>query len=70
VDGVPATLHRANALFRVVRLAPGRHTVEFRYLPQSFVMGATVSVSALLLCVLLAVVNRRRRPSGWTNQFR
>ena len=68
VDGVPATLHRANALFRVVRLAPGRHTVEFRYLPQSFVIGAAVSASALLLCILLAFVDRRHRSVGWSGQ--
>jgi hypothetical protein len=60
VDGASGTLYRANALFRSVRLAPGRHIVHFRYLPESFVVGAAVSAVALIVVVLLLRVGRRR----------
>ena len=51
VDGSPAPVVRANALFRGVRLAPGRHTVSFRYEPVAFRVGASISLAALLLTI-------------------
>jgi hypothetical protein len=36
VDGAPARLLRANALYRAVRLAPGPHMVRFSYTPVLF----------------------------------
>jgi hypothetical protein len=36
VDGAPARLLRANALYRAVRLAPGPHSVRFSYTPVLF----------------------------------
>jgi hypothetical protein len=53
VDGRPAPLLRANALYRAVRLAPGRHTVTFTYRPTP--LYATLPMAALAaigLCVL------------------
>ena len=35
VDGAPAPLMRANALFRAVHLTPGTHVVTFTYRPRS-----------------------------------
>ena len=54
VDGAPAQVVRADALFRSVHVAQGQHTVEFRYAPPVLVRGAAVSVAALLLCLGLA----------------
>jgi hypothetical protein len=49
VDGQPDQMVRANGLFRAVRLAPGRHTVDFRYRPRALVWGSVVSGAALLV---------------------
>jgi hypothetical protein len=54
MDGRPAEVVRANALFRGVRLPPGRHTVRFRYEPASFRWGAAISLVALALTLALA----------------
>lgn len=62
VDGSPATLYRANLMFRAVRLAPGGHTVEFRYRPQMILAGAAFSAVGLLGLVLIS------RRSGRTNR--
>jgi hypothetical protein len=48
VDGAPSPLLRANVLFRVVAVPAGRHIVEMRYRPRAAIMGAGVSLAALL----------------------
>ena len=53
VDGQPATLLRANGLFRAVRLNPGPHLVEFRYRPRAFLVGAAVSAASLAMVLVL-----------------
>ena len=47
VDRHPATIVRANGLFRAVRLNPGPHVVEFLYRPRAFLVGAALSAAAL-----------------------
>lgn len=65
VDGRPATIARANGLFRAVRLAPGTHTVAFHYKPRAFFRGAMVTGGALLATfVLLALPPRRGGAAG------
>jgi hypothetical protein len=59
VDAQPAVMARADGLFRAVHLAPGAHVVEFSYQPRAFVVGAAVSLLALLVCVLLTCDTRR-----------
>jgi hypothetical protein len=54
VDGQPARVYVANALFRAVAIEPGQHVVEFRYQPTSLLVGA--SVSALSGLVVLAAI--------------
>jgi hypothetical protein len=63
VDGRPATLLRANGLFRAVHLAPGAHTVGFAYRPAAVRRGATVSAATALIGAigLAARLARRRR---------
>lgn len=43
VDGKPAPILRANYALRAVALAPGVHTVEFRYRSTPLLLGATIS---------------------------
>jgi hypothetical protein len=64
-DGYPATIVRANGLFRAVRLNPGPHVVEFLYRPRDFLAGAAVSAAALAMVLgLLAwpALARRSHP--------
>jgi Bacterial membrane protein YfhO len=49
VDRHPATIVRANGLFRAVRLNPGPHVVELLYRPRAFLVGAAVSAAALAM---------------------
>jgi hypothetical protein len=60
-DGQPATIVRANGLFRAVRLNPGTHLVEFRYRPRAFLIGAAVSAAALAMVLALFVWPSVRR---------
>jgi len=48
IDGREVPIHRADVLFRAVRLPAGRHRVEFVYDPLSFKIGAAISLAALL----------------------
>jgi uncharacterized membrane protein YfhO len=56
-DGVPAEIVRADVLFRAVQIPAGRHRVEFTYAPMTFLVGAGISVIALVGCALTL---------GWT----
>jgi hypothetical protein len=53
VDGQPARVLIANALFRAVAIAPGTHTIEFRFEPASLLLGVAVSAVALVVNVLV-----------------
>ena len=44
VDGQPAALERANAIFIGAEISPGDHVVEFRFLPTTAVVGVSVTV--------------------------
>jgi hypothetical protein len=65
VDGTAATVLRANALFRAVRLTPGRHLVVFHYRPLSFLVGAGVSAASGLAMLMLWAFGRRK--AAWRN---
>jgi hypothetical protein len=52
VDGRPAALLRANALYRAVHISPGPHTVRFKYRPTVlYVCLIFSSLAALVLAV-------------------
>jgi hypothetical protein len=60
VDGQPATILRSNLLFRAVRLAPGRHVVEFAYRPRALLYGVALSVLGLAAAAVVAARLKRR----------
>ena len=63
VDGQPARVFVANAVFRAVALEPGTHEVEFRFEPVSHLVGAAISGVGLVVAVLvMAWGARRTRP--------
>lgn len=69
VDGAPATMTRADVIFRAVLLHEGSHRVEFLYRPRAFYIGLIVSglgivvlgISALGV-VLFRLGGNRTRP--------
>ena len=60
VDGTPATLMRANGLFRAVHLSTGTHTVTFVYRPTQFFMAAGLSAATALALALWSFWGVRR----------
>ena len=64
VDGQPANIERADILFRSVKIPAGQHRVEFRYQPQSFALGAAVSIGTTVLLVAAWFIVRRRTPAS------
>jgi hypothetical protein len=63
VDGEPAQVHRANYLFRAVRVPAGRHEIVFHFEPQSLQRGKMISAGTAILITLLAlwfIVSRMR----------
>ena len=60
VDGQPARIFVANALFRAVAIDPGTHVVEFRFAPASHLLGALVSGLCLVVAIGAIVWSRLR----------
>jgi Bacterial membrane protein YfhO len=66
IDGLPATLLRANVAFRAVEAPAGAHRIRFVYRPASVTIGLAVSAvaAAALLAVLWTARRGRRRPTA------
>ncbi|MDP8267055.1 MAG: YfhO family protein [Candidatus Aceula meridiana] len=60
VDGKPSKIYPANYLFRAVFLEPGKHIVEFRFVPFWFYFGLGVSVFSFGLCLFLCIVSSKK----------
>jgi hypothetical protein len=57
-------IYRTNRVLRGIRLPAGKHTVEFRFQPQSFLRGAIFSGfswPALAIALIAGLISRRRR---------
>ena len=65
LDGRRVALHRANVAFLGIHVPKGRHTVRLVYLPESFVIGRTVTFATLIGIIVFTLWRRRtsfRRP--------
>lgn len=60
IDGQPARVFIANALFRAVAIEPGSHEIEFRFEPLSQLIGAVVSAVSFLVVATLIGWGLRR----------
>ncbi len=60
VDGTPATLMRADGIFRAVHLTTGSHTVTFTYRPLRMYIGAATSGATALALAAWCLFSRRR----------
>ena len=70
VDGEPTQVLRANYVLRAIVLPAGRHTVEFRFDPQSLHTTEAIANTSLVALVLLLLalvgweIYRRRKSTG------
>jgi prepilin-type N-terminal cleavage/methylation domain-containing protein len=68
VDGRPAEMARANALYRAVRLPAGRHEVRFRYRPRPLLIGLRITgMTALVLSIACVMAAPRKRRASVDN---
>ncbi len=63
VDGAEKPVWRANSLFKAVEVAPGNHTVVFKFQPASVRWGIAVSLGSLSLILAGLFLERRFRRS-------
>ena len=62
LDGQQAHVYRVDSILRGVAVPAGRHTIQFRYRPMSFHIGAAISITGmLLLCWNAAKILRQAR---------
>ncbi len=52
IDGQAVDHFRANYLLRALNIPPGKHTVEFRFTPKTYVMGEKIDLTASIVLVL------------------
>ena len=62
IDGAAAPLVRTNYMFQGLYVPAGAHQVEIVYRPQSLLVGAALSLAALLAAVILFALGRPRWP--------
>ena len=60
VNGASVDILTTNFLFRGVLVPPGKSTVEFRYQPRSFRIGAAISIAAFMILAMLLAGHARR----------
>ncbi len=60
IDGKPTKIYRANYTFRAISFPEGSHTVEFVYLPLSFLVGVIGSGITVFISIGLILMWRKR----------
>ncbi|MCU4155910.1 YfhO family protein [Carboxylicivirga sp. A043] len=55
IDGEEAEIIRTNYLLRGLMIPEGRHDIEFRFKPQSFVIGQTLATISSIIILLLII---------------
>ncbi len=55
IDGKPADYFRANYILRAMVVPAGNHKIEFRFEPQVYFTGNTISTASSILLILLAI---------------
>ncbi|MGZ4808241.1 MAG: YfhO family protein [Thermoanaerobaculia bacterium] len=58
VDGRRVAIHPANIAYIGIYVPDGKHAVEVRYWPESFVIGRVISFAAILVLVMTALARR------------
>ncbi len=61
IDGTPATIYRANRMMRGAAVPAGEHILVYTYEPNSFRIGAIVSLAGAIVLLTLAWSSRRSR---------
>jgi hypothetical protein len=64
IDGAPATIYRTNRLMRGAAVKAGRHTLVYTYEPDSFRIGAGLSMAGLIAMLALVPWVRGGRRRG------
>jgi uncharacterized membrane protein YfhO len=60
VDGEPAPVFRADAVFQAVHVPAGVHVVGFRYRPRSWPLAVALSVLGLAVIACMVAAGRPR----------
>ena len=61
IDGKKSKILRADYALRAVAIPAGEHTVDFKYQPKAFVIGALVSMSSILILIVLSIHFARKK---------
>ena len=64
LDGRPAPLHRVDFLLRGLPVPPGTHSIEMRYLPPGWRLGAALARAGCLLALAATLA-----VAGWQMTF-
>jgi len=62
LNGVRVGVERVNLAFSAIRVPPGRHVVQLRYVPRAFRWGLSLSTLIGLAWAVILWIERRRRP--------
>lgn len=65
VDGTATKIHPADYNLRCIEVAQGSHTVEFRFMPESYTRGRLITLATVILCIagiFLPGITGLRRP--------
>lgn len=58
IDGKETEIYRANGLVRAIFVPAGTHIVEFSYVPESFVIGVTISIISIAILTTVYIYSR------------